>query len=69
MCVVMHGATDLRLGEQDTGEMGCDQVLVRVDLAPVIARAFPMAQARGAFERASDRQRAMKVLIDFAQPV
>ena len=40
----------------------------RVDLAPVITRAFPMAQAREAFELASDRQRAMKVLIDFAQP-
>ncbi len=38
----------------------------RVDLAPVITRAFPMAQARQAFELASDRQRAMKVLIDFA---
>jgi L-idonate 5-dehydrogenase len=38
----------------------------RVDLAPVITRAFPMVQAREAFELASDRQRAMKVLIDFA---
>ena len=40
----------------------------RVDLAPLITRAFPMAQAREAFELASDRRQAMKVLIDFAQP-
>jgi L-idonate 5-dehydrogenase len=38
----------------------------RVDLAPVITRAFPMTEAREAFELASDRKRAMKVLIDFA---
>ncbi len=38
----------------------------RVDLAPLITRAFPMAQAREAFELASDRKQAMKVLIDFA---
>ncbi len=40
----------------------------RVDLSPVITRAFPMAEAREAFELASDRKRAMKVLIDFSQP-
>ena len=38
----------------------------RVDLAPVVTHSFPMAQAREAFELASDRKRAMKVLIDFA---
>jgi L-idonate 5-dehydrogenase len=38
----------------------------RVDLAPVITQAFPMAQAGDAFALASDRRRAMKVLIDFA---
>jgi L-idonate 5-dehydrogenase len=38
----------------------------RVDLSPVITRAFPMTEARQAFEMAGDRQRAMKVLIDFA---
>jgi L-idonate 5-dehydrogenase len=39
----------------------------RVDLSPVITRSFPLAEARAAFELASDRKRAMKVLIDFAQ--
>lgn len=38
----------------------------RVDLSPVVSHTFPMLQAREAFELASDRQRAMKVLIDFA---
>jgi L-idonate 5-dehydrogenase len=38
----------------------------RVDLAPLITRAFPMEQASEAFALASDRQQAMKVLIDFA---
>ena len=38
----------------------------RVDLSPVVSHTFPMQQAREAFELASDRQRAMKVLIDFA---
>ncbi len=38
----------------------------RVDLSPVITHSFPMTQAREAFELASDRKRAMKVLIDFA---
>jgi L-idonate 5-dehydrogenase len=39
----------------------------RVDLRPVVTRAYPMAQAREAFLLASDRKRAMKVLIDFEQ--
>ncbi len=38
----------------------------RVDLSPVVTHSFPLAQARTAFETASDRQVAMKVLIDFA---
>ncbi|MGO4606831.1 L-idonate 5-dehydrogenase [Variovorax sp. 2RAF20] len=38
----------------------------RVDLSPVVTHTFPMLQARQAFELASDRQKAMKVLIDFA---
>lgn len=38
----------------------------RVDLSPVITRSFPLHEARAAFELASDRKRAMKVLIDFA---
>ena len=38
----------------------------RVDLRPMVTRAFPLAQAREAFELASDRTRAMKVLLDFA---
>jgi L-idonate 5-dehydrogenase len=37
----------------------------RVDLRPLVTRSFPMTQAREAFELASDRRRAMKVLIDF----
>ncbi|MDP9898066.1 L-idonate 5-dehydrogenase [Variovorax ginsengisoli] len=37
----------------------------RVDLSPVITRSFGMHQAVEAFELASDRKRAMKVLIDF----
>ena len=39
----------------------------RVDLAPVITHALPMTRAREAFELASDRTRAMKVQLDFAQ--
>ena len=39
----------------------------RVDLAPVVSHTFPMAQAVEAVQLASDRQRAMKVLIDFAE--
>ena len=38
----------------------------RVDLSPVVSHTFPMLQAREAFELASDRRQAMKVLIDFA---
>jgi L-idonate 5-dehydrogenase len=38
----------------------------RVDMRPMITGAFPLAQAREAFELASDRRRAMKVLLDFA---
>lgn len=38
----------------------------RVDLSPLVTRAYPLAQAREAFELASDRRRAMKVLLDFA---
>ncbi len=38
----------------------------RVDLSPLVTRAFPMSQANEAFELAGDRRRAMKVLIDFA---
>ena len=38
----------------------------RVDLSPVVSHTFPMLQARQAFELASDRRKAMKVLIDFA---
>jgi L-idonate 5-dehydrogenase len=37
----------------------------RVNLQPLITRTYPLAQAREAFELASDRKRAMKVLIDF----
>jgi len=40
----------------------------RVNLSPVVTRAFPVQQAREAFELASDRKRAMKVLLDFAEP-
>jgi L-idonate 5-dehydrogenase len=39
----------------------------RVDMAPMVSGAFPLAQAREAFELAADRTRAMKVLLDFAQ--
>ena len=38
----------------------------RVDLSPVVTHSFPMTQAHQAFELASDRKQAMKVLIDFA---
>jgi L-idonate 5-dehydrogenase len=41
----------------------------RVDLSPVVSHTFPMLKAREAFELASDRRQAMKVLIDFADPV
>jgi L-idonate 5-dehydrogenase len=38
----------------------------RIDLSPVVTHSFPMQQARQAFELASDRKQAMKVLIDFS---
>jgi L-idonate 5-dehydrogenase len=38
----------------------------RVDMAPMITGAYPLSRAREAFELASDRRRAMKVLLDFA---
>ncbi len=41
----------------------------RVDLAPVITHTMALSQAREAFELASDRQRSMKVLLDFAATV
>ncbi len=37
----------------------------RLDFAPVITHSFAMTEALSAFKLASDRQRAMKVLIDF----
>ena len=37
----------------------------RVDLAPLVTHRFPVQRAREAFERAGDRRRAMKVLLDF----
>lgn len=37
----------------------------RVDMQPMITGAFPMQRAREAFELASDRKRAMKVLLAF----
>jgi len=33
----------------------------------VVTHSFPMQQARQAFELASDRRQAMKVLIDFSE--
>ncbi len=38
----------------------------RIDMRPMITGAFPLSRAREAFELASDRKRAMKVLLDFA---
>jgi L-idonate 5-dehydrogenase len=38
----------------------------RVDLSPLVTHRFPVQQAQEAFELAGDRQRAMKVLLDFA---
>jgi L-idonate 5-dehydrogenase len=38
----------------------------RVDLRPMVTASFPLSQARQAFELASDRSKAMKVLLDFA---
>ncbi len=37
----------------------------RVNMQPMITGAFPLSKAREAFELASDRKRAMKVLLDF----
>ncbi len=39
----------------------------RVDMQPMVTGAFPLSQAREAFELASDRKRAMKVLLDFSE--
>jgi L-idonate 5-dehydrogenase len=41
----------------------------RVDMAPMVTGAYPLAQAREAFELASDRRRSMKVLLEFAMAV
>ena len=38
----------------------------RLDFAPVVSHTYPMKDAVAAFELASDRKRAMKVLLDFA---
>ena len=38
----------------------------RVDMAPMVTGAYPLSRAREAFELASDRTKAMKVLLDFA---
>jgi L-idonate 5-dehydrogenase len=38
----------------------------RVNLAPVVTHTFALADARRAFEMASDRTQAMKVVLDFA---
>jgi L-idonate 5-dehydrogenase len=40
----------------------------RMDFSPVVTQTFPMSEAVRAFQLAGDRQRAMKVLLDFAQP-
>ena len=37
----------------------------RLDLSPIVTHAFPLKEAVGAFQLARDRQRAMKVLLDF----
>lgn len=37
----------------------------RVDLSPVVTQTFPMADAVTAFQLAGNRERAMKVLLDF----
>jgi L-idonate 5-dehydrogenase len=41
----------------------------RVDLHPMVTGAYPLGQAREAFELASDRSRSMKVLLDFGAAV
>jgi hypothetical protein len=40
----------------------------RMALSPVITPALPMAEAHAAFKLASDRDRVMSALIDFARP-
>ena len=45
----------------------CEKVADGVPLRLAALHSFPMSQARQAFELASDRKRAMKVLIDFAE--
>jgi L-idonate 5-dehydrogenase len=35
-------------------------------MRPMVTGAFPLSRAREAFELASDRTKAMKVLLDFA---
>lgn len=37
----------------------------RVDLSPLVTQTFPVAEAEQAFRLASDRERAMKVLLEF----
>ena len=37
----------------------------RIDFSPIVSHTFALRDARAAFELASDRERAMKVLIDF----
>ncbi len=39
----------------------------RVNMAPMVTGAFPLSRAREAFELASDRKRAMKVLLEFGE--
>ncbi len=39
----------------------------RIDMRPMVTRAFPIDQAREAFELASDRTRAMKVMLEFGE--
>lgn len=38
----------------------------RVDMRPMVTGTFPPSRAREAFELASDRTKAMKLLLDFA---
>jgi L-idonate 5-dehydrogenase len=38
----------------------------RIDMTPMVSRKYSLKEARAAFELASDRERAMKVLLDFA---
>jgi L-idonate 5-dehydrogenase len=39
----------------------------RINMAPMVTAAFPIARAREAFELASNREQSMKVLLDFAE--